>query len=579
MHKPLLLKLTTLVLVVTLLSMGVTTFFITMFATEAFQAKLQADLTSDAKLVSFWILDTGIIDIREKVEKLGRDTGRRFTLINMDGNVIADSHHDFERMENHRLRPEFSQALAGNLGTDQRISETTGEELIYVALPLSNQGAIRVAASSIAIADALEELYRGALLLTLLISLLALGVVFLINRNITDPLNDLLIVTKRLQNGEFGRRVLVRSHDEIGQLGRAFNELSMTLEKMFDTIHDRESKLNAVLTSMEDGVLAVNTYRRVILANRAVADLIGEDEEALIGKDQAEVIRSFELSEIITDTMNREKSINAEIKLYPGSERTIAVSSSPLEGDEGMTIGVVSVLRDITELRRLEQMQNEFVANVSHELRTPLTSIKGFVETILNGKTYDSALVERFLRIVSGETDRMITLINDLLDLSRIESGKQPINMGSVNILQIFTDTITMLQTKADQKEIKIDNCLRKIMVLGDAKLLRQVAINIVDNAIKYTKPGGRVWIEAKESTNKVKISICDTGVGIPSDQTNRIFERFYRVDKGRSRSMGGTGLGLSIVKHIIDKHKGKISAESQIGKGTTVKITLRLAK
>ncbi len=579
MHKPLLLKLTTLVLVVTLLSMGVTTFFITMFATEAFQAKLQADLTSDAKLVSFWILDTGIIDIREKVEKLGRDTGRRFTLINMDGYVIADSHHDFERMENHRLRPEFSQALAGNLGTDQRISETTGEELIYVALPLSNQGAIRVAASSIAIADALEELYRGALLLTLLISLLALGVVFLINRNITDPLNDLLIVTKRLQNGEFGRRVLVRSHDEIGQLGRAFNELSMTLEKMFDTIHDRESKLNAVLTSMEDGVLAVNTYRRVILANRAVADLIGEDEEALIDKDQAEVIRSFELSEIITDTMNREKSINAEIKLYPGSERTIAVSSSPLEGDEGMTIGVVSVLRDITELRRLEQMQNEFVANVSHELRTPLTSIKGFVETILNGKTYDSALVERFLRIVSGETDRMITLINDLLDLSRIESGKQPINMGSVNILQIFTDTITMLQTKADQKEIKIDNCLRKIMVLGDAKLLRQVAINIVDNAIKYTKPGGRVWIEAKESTNKVKISICDTGVGIPSDQTNRIFERFYRVDKGRSRSMGGTGLGLSIVKHIIDKHKGKISAESQIGKGTTVKITLRLAK
>ena len=257
----------------------------------------------------------------------------------------------------------------------------------------------------------------------------------------------------------------------------------------------------------------------------------------------------------------------------------MAVTSSPLEDETGKTIGVVIVLRDVTELRRLESMRREFVANVSHELRTPLTSIKGFVETILNGKTNDAALVERFLTIVNGETDRMISLINDLLDLTRIESRRQKLVFEEVNIKEIFDDTITILSSKAEQKEITVENRLDDLIALGDSKLLRQVSINLVDNAIKYNKQGGHVWVDAVVNDGIAQISVSDTGFGIPSEHLERVFERFYRVDKGRSRQMGGTGLGLSIVKHIIERHKGRIWAESEYEQGTKITFTLKVAK
>ena len=233
----------------------------------------------------------------------------------------------------------------------------------------------------------------------------------------------------------------------------------------------------------------------------------------------------------------------------------------------------------MTELRRLESMRREFVANVSHELRTPLTSIKGFVESILNGKINDAALVERFLTIVNGETDRMVSLINDLLDLTQIESRRKRLVFEEVNIKEIFDDTITILSSKAEEREIVVENQLDDLIVLGDPKLLRQVSINLVDNAIKYNKNGGRVWIDAVVNEGIAQISVKDTGFGIPSEHLERIFERFYRVDKGRSRQMGGTGLGLSIVKHIVERHKGRIWVENEYEQGTKITFTLKAAK
>jgi two-component system phosphate regulon sensor histidine kinase PhoR len=386
-------------------------------------------------------------------------------------------------------------------------------------------------------------------------------------------------VTKHLQVGQFSRRVLVRSTDEIGQLSRAFNELSQTLEEMFQTIHDRENKLNAILTSMEDGVLAVDTNYKVILANRRMAEMINENVSSLMGKDLAEAIQSYHLVEVVSDTLQTSKAIDTEVRLDPSSQRVLAVTSSPLEDEAGRTIGVVIVLRDVTELRRLESMRREFVANVSHELRTPLTSIKGFVETILNGKINDAALVERFLTIVNGETDRMVSLINDLLDLTQIESRRKRLVFEEVNIKEIFDDTITILSSKAEEREIVVENQLDDLIVLGDPKLLRQVSINLVDNAIKYNKNGGRVWIDAVVNEGIAQISVKDTGFGIPSEHLERIFERFYRVDKGRSRQMGGTGLGLSIVKHIVERHKGRIWVENEYEQGTKITFTLKAAK
>jgi len=559
--------------------MGVTTFFVMLFATNTLIDNLYMDLITDAKLVSNWLEDYQSINqsrLLEEIINLGRGTGRRITLIDYQGNVIADS--DFPPGSNVAECPEFQQAVNGKIGTARREGEVAGTEMLYVAVPFP-AGIVRVATSTEEITKPLSSLSKWAALLTAVVGLVALVVADYINRNITDPLKEMLDLTKQLQEGEFGRRVLVRSTDEIGQLCRAFNELSLKLEEMFQTIHDRESKLNAILTGMEDGVLAVDTNHKVILANRSLAEMINEDETNLIGKHLIEVIQSYQLVEVVSDAMKSTKSIETEIKLFPSSERIIAVTSSPLEDENSQVIGVVIVLRDVTELRRLESMRKEFVANVSHELRTPMTSIKGFVETILNGKVNDAALVERFLTIVKGETDRMITLINDLLDLTKIESSKQKIIFEEVNIRSVFADTITVLENKANEKGITLENHLDDLFVLGDPKLLRQVSINLVDNAIKYNKERGRVWIDAVVEDGVAKICVNDTGFGIPSEHLDRIFERFYRVDKGRSRQMGGTGLGLSIVKHIIDRHKGKIWAESEVGVGTRIIFTLKIAK
>lgn len=578
MQKPLLLKLTGLVLVVTLLSMGVTTFFVMLFASNTLVNNLFVDLISDAELVGYWLDNSTQSRLNDDITQLGSRINRRISVIDFEGNIFADSLYPASHRMNVYDTPEFQQALTGEVGTARRTSEYSDQEVLYVALPRS-WGVVRVATTTEEITEPLNFLSKVALTLTAFMGLLAFAVTYYINRNITGPLEEMLDVTRQLQVGEFSRRVLVRSTDEIGQLSRAFNELSQTLEEMFQAVHDRENKLNAILTSMGEGVLAVDLNYKVILANRSMAEMIQEDEEGLIGKDLIEVIQSYQLVEVVADTLATGKSIETEIKLYPSSRRMIAVTSSRLEDENDETIGAVIVLRDVTELRRLEAMRREFVANVSHELRTPLTSIKGFVETILNGKTDDAALVERFLTIVNGETDRMITLINDLLDLTKIESRRQKLIFEEVNIREIFEDTITVLSSKAVQKDIIVENKLEDLIVLGDPKLLRQVSVNLVDNAIKYNKEGGRVWVDGVVEGGTACISVNDTGFGIPSDHLDRIFERFYRVDKGRSRQQGGTGLGLSIVKHIIDRHEGKIWAESEFGEGSSIKFTLKLVK
>jgi len=579
MHKPLLLKLTGLVLVVTFLSIGVTTFFVAQSAKNTLIDNLKLDLVTDTELVDFLLTDVNFDQLDQKVTDLGKQIDRRITIISKQGIVLADSHEKQLIGADYAQKPEFSQAIADGVGIDLRISQFTGEETLYLAIPSAKLGAIRLAVASSAVTQDIAKLYQGTIPLLVLVGLAAFGIVYLVTRNITQPIQDMLLVTKKLQQGEFGRRVLVKSRDEIGLLGRSFNELSLTLEKMFDTIYDRESKLNAVLTSMNDSVLALNVNQRVILANRAVGELLRVNEASLIGRHVGEIIKSEDFSEIIQETITYMKSIDGEIQLSPGSSRIIAVRCSPLQDEDGDIMGVVVVLRDITKLRRLENMRKEFVANVSHELRTPLTSIKGFVETILDGNTNDPQLVERFLTIVNGETDRMISLINDLLDLSRIESGKQFINLEAVNIREVFDSTILALQSKTLEKNITVDNEIEDLQVIGDIKLLQQVTTNLVDNAIKYNQEGGRVWLTSKVMDDEVEITVCDTGMGIAENHLDRIFERFYRVDRGRSRQMGGTGLGLSIVKHIIEKHQGRIYAESKVGEGTQIKFTLKLAK
>lgn len=533
---------------VTLLSVGVTTFFVARYAQSTLEGRTRADLLVDAQIIRLALQDdTG--DLGERIAAIAAASERLITIEDAAGNIIVDT---------------IPQGLEPG-------------ELITTQLRLEDRGVLRVAIRTDEIRSIYDNLVWGSTVIGILVAIAAIVVAFLLNRAISAPLQDLLVAVRRLQEREFGRKVLVRSTDEIGQLGKAFNELSETLEELFFTISDREGTLDTVLSSMDDGVIAVNMRREVILANRAAADLFHHEEKEMIGKNQFEATRNEELSRLLEKTMDGKDSFTQEMRLRPRSERTIAATSSPLEDQHGKIQGAVAVMRDVTSLRHLEQMRQEFVANVSHELRTPLTSIKGFAETLLNSNFEDRALSERFLTIINNETDRMIVLINDLLDLSRIESGKQPLNRGAVDMKKVFDDTVLMLHSKAVAKGVTIENNIyNPIMVEGDEKLLKQVALNLVDNGVKYNSEGGKVWIEAEQGLDSVEFIIGDTGLGIATDHLDRIFERFYRVDKGRARHMGGTGLGLAITKHIIDKHKGTIAIESRLGKGTKFRITLK---
>lgn len=553
--KPLLFKLTSLALVVTLLSVGVTTFFVARFAHSTLEQRAKADLCSDAQIIRIALKEAyaygllGSDDLREKIEVLGEASQRMIRITDATGQILVDT-----------APPQF-----------------TDKDLIAVEVRLEDQGLLRISISKDEITSMLHSLVQGSILIGLLVAAAAFGIAYALNKAITNPIQDLLVVVRRLQEKEFGRRVLVRSTDELGQLGKAFNELSETLEDLFFTISDREGQLDTILSSMDDGVVAVNMRRKVILANKAAADFFHLEADAMIGKSQFEATRNEELSRLLEKTMDSKDSFTKEMRLRPGSERTLAITSSPLEDQEGKIQGAVAVMRDVTSLRHLEQMRQEFVANVSHELRTPLTSIKGFSETLLNGNLGDQQLLERFLSIINNETDRMIVLINDLLDLSRIESGKQAFNKAPVDMKKVFDDTVLMLQSKAEAKEITLQNNIYSpVIVEGDEKLLKQVALNLVDNGVKYTPEGGKVWIEAEQGLDSVEFIVCDNGLGIASEHLDRIFERFYRVDKGRARHMGGTGLGLAITKHIIDKHKGTIAVESRVGKGTKIRLTLK---
>ena len=546
MARPLLFKLTAFALVVTLLAVGVTTFFVARFAYTALEKRVTSDLFSDAQIIRLSLREMGVD--WDRIGELGSVSDRFIRLFDDGGTMIIDT------------------VPAG----------LTDQDLISAEVELDGEGRLQVAIERDEISGMLKKLIRVTILIGLVVLAVALAIAYSFNKMITNPIQELLDMVKHLQEREFGRVGLGRSEDEIGQLSRAFNELSETLEDLFFTISDRESKLQAILGSIDAGVIAVNQQRKVMLANPAAAELFRTNPEEMIGKNQFEATKNERLSRLLEETMDTKGSVEEEIRLHPGSERTLAVTSSPLEDEKGNSLGAVAIIRDITSLRHLEQMRQEFVANVSHELRTPLTSIKGFVETLLNDNLDDKKFLERFLGIIGNETDRMILLINDLLDLSRIESGKQALNLEPVDMKRIFDDTVLILQSQANEKNITLENNIYDpVVVKGDAKLLRQVAINLVENGVKYTPEGGRVWIEAVQGLDSVEFIIADNGLGIGSEHLDRIFERFYRVDKGRARHMGGTGLGLAITKHIVDKHKGSICAESRVGKGTKMRLTL----
>lgn len=522
------------------------------------------------------------------LSQLAQKTQMRYTLISPNGTVFADSHVDHEKIENHRDRPELINALADGFGTDRRFSETYGRTSLYVAVPVYNHrdsivSIARVAIPTLSISESISPIRSQILIVTLVI--LSIGVLLsvFISNKLSFPLVKLrdsaLSFTPKTTAYSFYSQ---SSISEIVELSSALNTMATQLVERINRMAKQKSEQDAILASMIEGVIAIDSLEHVVLVNKAAGTIFGFDICRADGKLVQELIRNTAFLSLIRQTLKTNTPQKQEIHLYSDHECAVEVHATMVQAtstDGAATPDVVlCVAHDITHLKKLELLRKEFVANVSHELRTPLTSIKGYVETLIDGAINEPAEAVRFLQIIDTHVDRLNTLIEDLLTLSKLEKDEHvgDIEFSSVILKTVVAEAIDAVNQKAVQKNTRIETVgeLSQQVVLN-ASLFQQAIINLLDNAITYSKEGTTVTLEAGMDDDHLKIAITDQGVGISKLHCERLFERFYRVDKARSRKAGGTGLGLSIVKHIVTIHQGVVTVESELGKGSVFTIII----
>ncbi len=471
--------------------------------------------------------------------------------------------------------PEVAAALAGREGRGVRYDRASGEKRVFAAAPIGSQGSwVGVVHVSMPAVWAWRQLQRvlpafgGALLLGLVA---AWFVGARLARSLTDPVEALTRAAQRLREGELDATVDVRTRDEIGRLGEAFGAMAARLRETIHRLVEERHTLEAILTGMVDAVVAIDRQERVILVNLAAEELLGVRREAVIGRPAAEVLPRA-LYGLVREALAGGRLVAAELP-GEGGGRLVEVRCAPIQGN-GEDAGTVAVLRDVTELRRSERLRRELTANVSHELRTPLTSIKGFTETLLGGAMWDQAASRRFLEIINAEVDRLVKLVDDLMDLSRLEARGAALELAPVSVPALVEEMVAHLRPLAGGRRLKVCPGPRGAVVLGDRNRLAQVLTNLIDNAIKFTDEQGRVEVGWQEQDDSVQITVRDDGRGIPPADLPHIFERFYKADRSRSTS-SGSGLGLAITRHIVEAHGGRISVQSREGEGSTFTVTL----
>ncbi len=572
-------------LLVTLLCLLALTWHVTTTWRHFYLEQTAADLKTRALLVETRLqgrLAPGQgAEIDRICKDLGRLTGTRLTVILPSGQVLGDSEGEPARMENHSDRPEIQEALRGRVGISARYSPTLGHERIYVAVPMREQdrivAVVRASLPMTSIAQALRAMYIKTALGGLVIVLLLAALSLLISQRLSRPLQDLKRGALRFAGGNLRRRLPVPDSDELGSLAEAFNHMAEQLQDRIGVLIRQGQLQEAVLSSMVEGVLAVDSQQRLITLNRAAAQLLGVDYLASQDLTIQEVVRDSQLLSFITRTIFARGPIDAEVAMRQG-QQIIQAHGTFLKDAQGADIGFLIVLHDVTHLRRLEMSRRDFVANVSHELKTPITSIKGFVETLLAGALQEPENARNFLGIVSRQTDRLNEIIDDLLSLSRIEQDAEQgrVFLTAGRLKAVLDSAIQICEAKAAAKEISIRlNCPDQLRARINAPLLEQALVNLIDNAVKYSPGGSAVQVEALRDDAEVVVRVRDQGVGIEKSQLDRIFERFYRVDAGRSRKIGGTGLGLAIVKHIAQAHHGRVMVESTPGAGSLFSLHL----
>jgi two-component system phosphate regulon sensor histidine kinase PhoR len=523
-------------------------------------------------------------DIDPLADRLGAQSSVRVTIVLKDGTVVGDSSiplDDISAMENHGDRPEILSAYAEGVGKSIRYSETLKTDMAYVAVPFRGGGAVQ---GVVRVAFPLQGFqWIESHIWKIILAALSIGLIFAIilsymtERLVSKPIEEMTAVARRQAAGDLSVTATVPGHTELYDLATALNAMAAESKTRLMQITQENAQLEAVLSGMAEGVMVTDASGLIIMINPAFARMM--DLADWRGhKKPMEVIRNHELQGAVDTMCNAvppaEKDVMVDLTLVH-HHRTLQVYLTPIRIEEAL-YGVVAVFHDITELRRLEDVRKDFVANVSHELRTPLTSIIGYVETLLNGALEDADTAARFATSIQHHAHRLQALIEDLLQLSRIESGRMAVQLESCAMDQIADRVLTEFGDLMDRKHITwtFDSETHR-PVSGQDSLLERVIFNLIDNAVKYAPEQGRITIRMEEKGGEVLMAIADTGIGIPSEALPRIFERFFRVDRARSRDLGGTGLGLAIVKHTMDLLGGRVWVDSQVGAGTTFYLAL----
>ncbi|MFH2055973.1 MAG: ATP-binding protein [bacterium] len=550
--------------------------------------EIENDLTARAHLIEDQfkqlLIAGDTVAVDSLCSQLGKAAEMRITIILKNGVVIGDSEEDQSTMDNHATRPEIKTALQGRVGSSQRFSATLGAYLMYVAIPLQVDGeTVAVVRTSILSSAIDKELayFRGKVIMAgIAILVLAAFFNFLVARRASKPLQRLMRGAVRFARGQFDRRIVLEDTIELASLAEAMNKMATDLDARIKQITDQHGLQQAILTSMSEGVIAVDTDERLISLNRAAAELLGAKRDEANGRPIHEIVRSGSLRRLITDALASKEPVERELLFREAEERHVQGHGTALHDTAGRNIGVLVVLADITRLRRLEKVRRDFVANVSHELKTPITSIKGFVETLMDSDFQDLNEVRRFLAIIDKHSERLDSIIEDLLSLSRIEQEAESngLPLTSIPIANLLESAIGACAVQADAHTVEVHlECPADLTTKVNAPLLEQAIVNLIDNAVKYSSSGKMVLVRAYREESAIKIEVIDQGPGIASQHQPRIFERFYRVDRARSRELGGTGLGLAIAKHIVIAHRGTISVSSELDKGSTFTITIPL--
>jgi two-component system phosphate regulon sensor histidine kinase PhoR len=561
-------------LAIAVLAIGIVGFLAGNQIRAKLEAQVENELMADARIVDLYPMK----EIQARAYEIAQIAHARVTVIDRDGRIVAETEQETGVLGSHLDRPEIQEARVRGRGTATRYSRTLREQMMYVALPIPKGqeivGYIRLARPLVEVRRGIEE-FTGILLRSFLIILVsAVMIAFVFSRRLTSPIRDMEQFTEKLRKGEQPGLLMIRSSDEIGMLAQNINYMVEELQRRIAALEVEKAKVEAAFSSALDGILILNREGRIETQNQGMNSVLGDRYGNIIGKTPLEAFRNLDLQKALDSYGFDHQPVSKEIALGEEEPAVLDVSITPVKGYAEGEEKTMLVFHDVTRLKQLERMRVDFVANVTHEIKTPLTAILGFVETLQEGAIEDRATAKKFLLTIAKHAERLNRLVEDLLTISNIELGEMRLSFESVALSGIAENVLNVFQLKAREKRVEVVSDIPEDLppIRADRDRLSQILINILDNAVKFTPEGGNVTVSAASAPDQeVVVRIADTGIGVPRDEVSRLGERFYRVDKGRSRELGGTGLGLSIVKHLILVHKGRMEIESRLGHGTTV--------